>query len=102
MTKRASRPEPAAAGEASREMKVTNAFGIHARPAALIVKTASAFRADVFLQKDGVTVSAKSIMGLLTLEGHPGSAFRVLATGQDAAEAVAAVADLFEKKFFEE
>lgn len=86
----------------SRTVKVLNQFGIHARPAALIVKTASAFAAEVFLEKPGTKVSAKSIMGLLTLEGQEGTTFVVSATGPDAEEAVAAVADLFAKKFFED
>jgi phosphocarrier protein len=83
-------------------LTVINQFGIHARPAALIVKTASAYQADVYLEKDGVQVSAKSIMGLLTLEGQEGSVFRVSAVGHDAVQAVAALADLFEKRFFED
>ncbi len=102
MTERPDTAGRTSAAEACRETKVRNRFGIHARPAALIVKTASGFQAEVYLEKDSVRVSAKSIMGLLTLEGHPGSVFRVLASGADAAEAVAAVTELFEKNFYEE
>ncbi len=102
MTNPSARPPHAPAADASRTVKVINQFGIHARPAALIVKTASAYKADVYLEKEGEKVSAKSIMGLLTLEGQEGTVFLVSATGADAAEAVAAVADLFEKKFFED
>ena len=95
-------PGPAADGAAVRDVKVLNQYGIHARPAALLVKTASTFRSDVMLEKDGVEVSAKSIMGLLTMEGHQGAKIRISARGEDAAAAVAALADLFERKFFEE
>lgn len=81
---------------------MSNRYGIHARPAALLVKTASTFRSDVMLEKDGIEVSAKSIMGLLTMEGHHGAKIRVSARGPDADTAVAAMAELFEKKFYED
>ncbi len=87
--------------EAIREVVVKNPLGIHARPAALLVRTASAFRSEVTLEKGGQIVSAKSIMGVLTLAGHPGSKMRIRAEGPDAEKAVAAVADLFEKGFYE-
>lgn len=86
----------------SREVIVRNRYGIHARPAALLAKTASAYVADVVLAKDGAEVSAKSVMGVLTLEGCPGSRIRISAQGPDAAEAVEAIAKLFEAKFFED
>ncbi|NLB66039.1 MAG: HPr family phosphocarrier protein [Lentisphaerae bacterium] len=84
-----------------REVTVENQFGIHARPAALLVKTASRFACEILLEKNGVQVNAKSIMGLLTLEGHHGAKLRILATGVDASEAIAAIVDLFERKFHE-
>ena len=84
------------------EVTVRNQYGIHARPAALLVKTASGFQSDITLEKDGVAVSAKSIMGLLTMEGYQGAVIRVVARGPDAAQAVAALQDLFDKKFFED
>ncbi len=87
---------------ASREVIVRNRYGIHARPAALLAKTASTFAADVVLSKDGAEVSAKSVMGVLTLEGCPGSKIRISAHGPDAVEAVDALARLFELKFFED
>ena len=93
---------PGADGSIVRDVKVLNQYGIHARPAALLVKTASTFRSDVMLEKDGVEVSAKSIMGLLTMDGHQGAKIRISASGDDAADAVAALADLFERKFFED
>lgn len=81
---------------------MSNRYGIHARPAALLVKTASTFRSDVLLEKDGIEVSAKSIMGLLTMEGHHGAKIRISARGPDADTAVSAMAELFDKKFFED
>lgn len=90
------------AGETlAREFEIRNQFGIHARPAALFVKTASRFAADITVEKDGMKVSGKSIMGLLTLEGYQGAVLRVTASGPDAREALDALGDLIEKKFFE-
>jgi phosphocarrier protein HPr len=85
-----------------REFKVENKYGIHARPAALLVQTAGKFTADILIGKKGSEVSAKSIMGLLTIEGHRGAVLCVQATGEDAEEALAEIAALFENKFFEE
>jgi len=85
-----------------REVEVTNRFGIHARPAAMLVKTAQGFEAGITIAREDVEVSAKSIMGLLTIEGYPGSRIRISAEGRDARQAVDALAELFEKKFFED
>lgn len=90
------------ASASTRRVEVLNRYGIHARPAALIVKAASRCGALVTLEKDGVKVNAKSIMGLLTLEGSFGSKIVISATGADADKAVAEIAELFENKFFEE
>ena len=86
----------------TRDVAVLNRYGIHARPAALLVKTATRFTCEIWLEKNGVKVNAKSIMGLLTLEGNHGAKMKIHATGADAAAALAALADLFEKKFFED
>ena len=91
-----------AGGGATRDVTVLNRYGIHARPAALLVKAASRFTCELLLEKNGVKVNAKSIMGLLTLEGNHGAKLRIHATGADAAEALATLAELFEKKFFED
>lgn len=87
---------------ATREVEVLNRFGIHARPAALLVKAASRFECDVLIGKEGNEVSAKSIMGLLTIEGFQGERMRIHACGPGAEEAVAEIAKLFEQRFFEE
>lgn len=86
----------------TREVQIVNRFGIHARPAALFVKTASRFDSDITVEKDGTVVSAKSIMGLLTLEGSPGSTLKLTATGWDAEEALDALVELVQKKFYED
>jgi phosphocarrier protein len=68
----------------------------------LLVKTLSQFDCDVTVEKDGNIASAKSIMGLLTLEGHQGAVLKFTAVGSDAGEALTAVEDLIAKKFFED
>lgn len=85
-----------------RDMTIKNRFGIHARPAALIVKTVSQFESDVTLCRDDMTASGKSIMGLLTLEGYQGAVLKVTATGPDAEEVLNAIQDLVDSKFYED
>lgn len=85
-----------------KDLTILNRFGIHARPAALFVRTANRFVADVEVEKGGSVVSGKSIMGLLTLECSQGAVLRIRATGVDAKEAVAALQELVEKKFYED
>ncbi|HIE11673.1 MAG TPA: HPr family phosphocarrier protein [Kiritimatiellae bacterium] len=85
-----------------RELTIRNKLGIHARPAALFVKTAGRFMSDITVEKDGNRVSGKSIMGLMTLEGYQGSKLRLRAEGEDAEEAIQALAELVEKGFYED
>lgn len=85
-----------------REFTVGNQYGIHARPAALLVKAAGKFAAEVLIGKKGSEVSAKSIMGLLTIEGHQGAVLCVQTIGEDAEEAMAEIAELFDNNFFED
>ena len=95
--------QPKAGGTTlTRDVSVLNRYGIHARPAALLVKTATRFTCEIWLEKNGVKVNAKSIMGLLTLEGNHGAKMKIHATGADAAAALDALAELFEQKFFED
>ena len=96
-----STPTPAST-PLTRDVTVLNRYGINARPAALLVKTASGFKAEIFLEKNGVKVNAKSIMGLLTIEGNHGARLRLHASGADAAEALDTLAQLFEQRFFED
>lgn len=85
-----------------RSFTIRNEKGLHARPAALLVKTANQFDSDIILAKGGNEVSAKSIISVLTLEGYTGAVVEVKATGEDAAAALDALADLFENNFHEE
>jgi len=85
-----------------RKVIITNKLGLHLRAAAVLVKTASAFISDVRVRKGSVEVDAKSIMGVLGLEGAVGSELTVKAKGCDEQEALAAVVGLIEAKFNEE
>ena len=100
MTKK--KKEQSQEGVLGREFKIRNKFGIHARPAALFVKTAASFDAEITVEKDGLKVSGKSIMGLLTIEGYKGSTLKITAEGPQAREAIEALGQLIEKKFFED
>lgn len=86
----------------SREFAIVNTLGLHARPAALFVKTAMRFESDIQVEKGDVTVSGKSIMGLMTLEAGVGAILKVTAAGRDAAEVLNELQHLIESKFFEE
>jgi phosphocarrier protein HPr len=85
-----------------REFRMLNKYGMHARPAALFVKAASRFDADVTVEKDGNKVSGKSIMGLMTLDASIGSVLKVTAQGADAEEMLDEIQALIESKFDEE
>jgi|SRR5436189_965680 phosphocarrier protein HPr len=85
----------------TREFLVSNKLGIHARPAALFVKTANRFDCEIFVEKDGEKVNGKSIMGLMMLAAGPGSKVMVSAQGQDASQALAELEKIFKQKFDE-
>ena len=85
-----------------REFELTNQYGLHARPAALIVKMATRFDADVTVEKDGARVSGKSIMGLMTLQASCGCKLKVVASGAEAAQLLAELAKLIQQKFGED
>ena len=86
----------------TKDFMVSNKLGIHARPAAMFVKTANRFSCDIFVEKDGERVNGKSIMGLMMLAAGPGSKLTVHAQGQDASQALAEIETLIKRKFDEE
>ena len=86
----------------TRVFEIRNQYGIHARPAALFVKTAGKYDVDVMVEKDGNSVSGKSIMGLMTLEASRGSKLTVSATGPEANDLLDELQALFEAGFDEE
>jgi len=81
--------------------EIVNKLGMHARAATKLVQTASRFRSQVQIEKDGHVANAKSVMGVLLLCGHQGSKITVLADGEDAADAVQAIGELISDRFGE-
>ena len=86
----------------TKELTVQNKLGIHARPAAMFVKTASRFACEIMVEKDGETVNGKSIMGLMMLAAGPGSKLSLHANGTDAQEAITEIEALLQRKFDED
>ena len=81
--------------------EIVNRLGMHARAATKLVQTASRYRSDVQIEKDGHVANAKSVMGVLLLCGHQGSRITVSARGEDAADAVQAIGELIADRFGE-
>ena len=86
----------------SKEFTILNKLGIHARPAAQFVKTASDFECEIRVEKDGEEVDGKSIMGLMMLAAGHGSVITVTAEGEDADGALDAIEQLVARRFEEE
>ena len=86
----------------TKELTIVNKLGIHARPAAMFVKTANRFACDVFVEKDGEKINGKSIMGLMMLAAGPGSKLTIHAQGADATQAIAEIEALIKRKFDED
>jgi phosphocarrier protein HPr len=86
----------------TKDFRVLNKLGIHARPAAMFVKIANRFSCDIFVEKDGEKVNGKSLMGLMMLAAGPGSKLTVHALGHDASQALAELEILISRKFDEE
>ena len=87
---------------ASRTVEIVNQRGLHARASAKFVKLAARFDAEVTVTKDGTTVDARSIMGLMMLAAGPGMQIEIAAEGPDAEQALDALVALVETRFDEE
>ena len=85
-----------------RDVVVVNEAGIHARPAAEIVKLAAKFKSEIIIGKDDLEVNAKSIMGVMMLAAECGSTVVIKAEGDDAEAALDALAELIAGKFGEQ
>jgi len=83
----------------TRTVRVVNEYGMHARPAAMFVKVAARFEADLTVEKDGVNVSGKSIMGLMTLQASRGTVLALIAEGADAKEMLDQLETLVKNNF---
>ncbi|HET6577524.1 MAG TPA: HPr family phosphocarrier protein [Gemmatimonadales bacterium] len=84
-----------------REATIVNQEGLHARPAARIVRLANSFASEIELAKDGLEVNGKSIMGVMMLAAECGSSIVIRAKGDDAEQAVQALAELVATGFGE-
>ena len=84
-----------------REVEVQNRAGIHARPAALIVKVANKFASNLYMEKDRMKINGKSIMGIITLGAAYKSRLMISTEGPDEQEAADAIEQLFLNRFEE-
>ena len=82
-------------------LTIRNKLGLHARAAAMFVKTAGRFQAEIVVDKDGQSVNGRSIMGIMTLAAEQGSQIEVVTSGADAVEMMTAIRDLLEARFDE-
>ena len=85
-----------------KQVTIQNKSGLHARPAAEFVKTASRFAAEISLVKDEKVVNAKSVIGVMSLAAGKGTTLTIRAEGPDAAEALDTLVKLIESRFGEE
>ncbi|HZO18981.1 MAG TPA: HPr family phosphocarrier protein [Gemmatimonadaceae bacterium] len=84
-----------------RSVKIMNRNGLHARPAAEVVKTAAKFKSEITMIRDDLEVNGKSIMGVMMLAAEFGATLTIRADGPDAQQAVDAIAELISQKFGE-
>ena len=84
------------------ELTIQNRNGLHARPAAMFVKTASRYQSDIWVEKDGEQVNGKSIMGLMMLAAGKGSKLKIQADGADAEDVLQDLTKLIDSSFGEE
>ena len=96
-----SQPAAEADGPLVRRVTVLNRYGIHARPASLLVKAASRHPCEIYIEKEGLRVNAKSIMGLMMLAAGQGTKLVFRASGEDAAELLDDLEALFKANFNE-
>ncbi len=77
-----------------RQFEIINRLGLHARAAAMLVQTAQKFKSEIHIEKDGLKVNGKSIMGLLMLAAAKGTVIGVHTEGEDAPDAMSAISEL--------
>jgi phosphocarrier protein HPr len=83
------------------KIKIINNAGLHTRPAATIVKLASKYKCDFFLNKDGLHINGKSIIGVMTLAAEKGSEILLIFDGEDEIQASKEIIDYFQRGFDE-
>jgi phosphocarrier protein len=85
-----------------KEFTIVNKLGLHARASALFVKTASRFTAEILLEKEGIEVNGKSIMGIMMLAASKGTTVRLSVNGADESLALQTMGNLIANGFGEE
>jgi phosphocarrier protein len=85
----------------SKEFRINNRLGLHARPSAQLTQVAARFSSEVYIAKNGRRVNAKSIMGVMMLAAGPGSTVTVDAEGPDEEQAIDAIGSLIASRFGE-
>jgi len=85
-----------------KDIPVVNRLGLHARPAAMFVRIASRYRAEIWVSKEGEEVNGKSIMGLMMLAAGQGSKLHIRCEGPDAAKAMVELEELINARFHED
>lgn len=85
----------------SREFRISNRLGLHARPSAQLTQVAGKFTSEIYIAKNGRRVNAKSIMGVMMLAAGPGSTVTVDAEGPDEEQAIEAIGALIASRFGE-
>ena len=94
--------EAASQSKPAKELTIINRLGLHARPSAMFVKTASRFKCEVWVEKDGERVNGKSIMGLMMLAAGQGSKLLISCEGPDGEKALAEIEEIIRRKFDED
>ncbi|MBR4295514.1 MAG: HPr family phosphocarrier protein [Clostridia bacterium] len=85
----------------SREVKITNTIGLHARPATFFIQKANSYKSSIWVEKDSHRVNAKSLLGVLSLGISKGMAINLIADGQDEADALDGLVELINTGFAE-
>jgi len=83
----------------TREIELINKYGMHVRPAGAMAKLCQSFDSEITVEKEGRAVSGKSVLGLMTLEAPCGTVLKITAEGEDAEEALDAIAELINNRF---
>ena len=100
LNRRASRV--ASSQKIEKEIPIVNRLGLHARPAAMLVRIASRYRSEIWVAKEGEEVNGKSIMGLMMLAAGQGSRLRIRCEGPDAGKAIEELEELINARFNED
>lgn len=82
-----------------KKVRVLNEAGLHARPSSSLVKLASKFESDFFIEMQGYKVNGKSILGVMTLAAEHGAELELIVDGDDEEKALESISNLFENKF---